>query len=116
MVSDMHNAVTAPILEKMLRAGCDNLMSTNSGNTDILSRPASATTLHRLRTAVKNVCYRLVNSNLMQGIPPSASFQYGLSSWRIALIALNACVFALLIAGGAACLAGGRSRRGPPRA
>lgn len=116
VVSDMHNAVTAPILEKILRAGCDTLMSTNSGNTDIFSRQASATTLHRLRTAVKNVCYRLVNSNLMQGIPPSASFQYGLSSWRIALIALNACVFALLIAGGAACLAGGRSRRGPPRA
>ncbi len=111
VVSDMHNVVSKPILEKMIRSGCDALMSTNSADVNVLSGSASPTTIHCLRTAVKRVCYRLVNSNLMQGIPPATSFRHSLSNWRIALIIIDGIVILLLCIATIFCFAGNRAHR-----
>ena len=97
VISDMHTQVSMAVAQKMLRAGCDALMSNGASGVRV-QELASATDLCCLRRAVKNICYRLVNSNRMQGVPPATSFQNGMSGWKAALIVCNAIVFILLAA------------------
>ncbi len=80
----------------MLRRGGD-LTLTNNG-TDGLYDTTSPTAIYWLKMACKHILYNKANSNCVQGVSPSASISYGLSSWRIGLYVTWGVVAILLAA------------------
>lgn len=58
----------------------------------------SATALNAMRRAIHNMCYTTVNSNIMQGVVPGATFIYHLAGWQIGLIVLSVALYVLAAA------------------
>lgn len=66
-----------------LAAGNDyylNFMRTSLNDT------SSALAQWTIRTAIKNVCYAVVNGNAMQGIGPRQSYHFAMSPWAVGLL------------------------------
>lgn len=103
VISDMHIMANDYLVDHILQAGCDLLMSSSSGNSVNAQDYSSHKGQSLLRRAVKNLCYVLVNSNLMQGVPPASAVKYSLSPWQIGLIAFNALVGLLILLGAFLC-------------
>lgn len=89
VISDMHQQGTSEQIDNVLRAGCDAFMMTEADGSANSGDFSSATGQKLLRRAVKNLCYTLVNTNLMQGVAPGATIHYGLSPWCQWLIAVD---------------------------
>ncbi len=104
IISDMHMDVNANMVDNLVRAGCDVLMSNSNNRSTNAQDYLSATGQSVLRRAIKNLCYVLVNSNAMQGIPPASIVEYGLSNWMLCLIAINGLVLLMLLIGAFLCI------------
>lgn len=82
--------------DQMLRAGGDAcLMSYEIPIHDT----TSATAVNNLQSAIKNMCYTLVNSNVMNGIAPGSKISYTLAPWAIGLLIANILIYGLVLAG-----------------
>ena len=77
-----------------LRAGTDMQLAFGKGFADT----ESATSRQAMRTAYKNMCYTVANSNLLQGVAPGATIVYGLAWWQAAIIAFDVVVGVLAVA------------------
>ena len=77
-----------------LRAGTDMQLAFGKGFADT----ESATSRQAMRTAYKNMCYTVANSNYMQGVAPGATIVYGLAWWQAAIIAFDVVVGVLAVA------------------
>ena len=77
-----------------LRAGTDMQLSFGKAFADT----ESATSRQAMRTAYKNMCYTVANSNLMQGVAPGATIVYSLAWWEIAIIVYDVVVVVLAVA------------------
>ena len=98
IISDMLLNGSDSQVDRLLQAGCDLLMSTASGtplNATDFQSPAGQ---RLLRTAVKNLCYTLVNSNLMQGAAPGSLIESSPAPWEICLAVFNGAVALALAA------------------
>ena len=101
ILSDMHLSGSDSQVDRLLRAGCDLLMSTSSGTALNLSDSQSPDSQLLLRRAVRDLCYTLVNSNLMQGAAPGSLIQSAPAPWELCLMAFDCAVaLALLAMGG----------------
>lgn len=80
-----------------LRAGCDTYLNMYMPMMWSISDYDSATARSAMRSAIKNICYAVVNSNAMQGMAPGAVQKVTMSPWKKGLIAADI-VVALLIA------------------
>lgn len=85
ILSDIHLNGNGEQLDKLLRAGCDALLTTSYGAKLFPTDTKSPTAQHLLRNSIKNVSYTLVNSNLMQGAAPGARIRYSPAPWMICL-------------------------------
>ena len=77
-----------------VRAGTDMQLSFGKAFADT----QSATSRQAMRTAYKNMCYTVANSNLMQGVAPGATIVYSLAWWEIAIIVFDVVVVVLAVA------------------
>ncbi len=77
-----------------VRAGTDMQLSFGKAFADT----QSATSRQAMRTAYKNMCYTVANSNLMQGVAPGATIVYSLAWWEIAIIVYDVVVVVLAVA------------------
>ena len=73
-----------------IRAGTDLQLTWNSFKADFADT-SNATTRQAIRTAYKNMCYTVANSNAMQGVAPGSIVEYGLAWWQIAVIVFDVC-------------------------
>lgn len=92
ILSDIHLNGNGAQLDKMLRAGCDALLTTNYGAKLLPTDTQSPTARHLLRRSVKNVSYVLANSNLMQGAAPGSRIHYSPAPWAVWLAAADALI------------------------
>lgn len=86
ILSDIHLNGNGNQLDKMLRAGCDALLTTGYGRKLLPTDIESPTARHLLRRSIKNVSYVLVNSNLMQGAAPGSRIYHSPAPWMVGLI------------------------------
>lgn len=77
-----------------LRAGTDMQLAFGKDFADT----ESATALNAMRKAIHNMCYTTVNSNVMQGVVPGATFIYHFAGWQIGLIVLAVALYVLAAA------------------
>ncbi len=77
-----------------LRAGTNMQLTFSKAFADT----ESATSRQAMRTAYKNMCYTVANSNLMQGVAPGATIVYSLAWWEIAIIVYDVVVVVLAVA------------------
>ena len=77
-----------------VRAGTDMQLAFGKSFADT----GSATSRQAMRTAYKNMCYTVANSNFMQGVAPGAIIVYGLAWWQAAIIAFDVAVGVLAVA------------------
>lgn len=96
VISDSLSDKSSALYAKMLRAGVDVLMATRQQN--YASGMDSPTARHLIRESVHAVCYAVVNSNVMQGVPPGAYVVYGMSPWQKVLLAADIAAGVLIIA------------------
>lgn len=95
VITDMHLYTNGSQLRKILEAGCDMMMSTSSNGSLSALEVLTTEDQPRLQLAVKNLCYCLANSNLMQGITPGSHVEYHLPLWQTVLVGFDG-----VIAGG----------------
>ncbi len=74
ILSDIHLNGNGEQLDKLLRAGCDALLTTSYGVKLLPTDTKSPTAQHLLRNSVKNISYTLVNSNLSRAPPRAHEF------------------------------------------
>jgi len=86
ILSDIHLNGNGAQLDKLLRAGCDGLLTTNYGVKLLPTDIQSPTAQHLLRRSMKNISYVLANSNLMQGVAPGSRIHYSPAPWMVWLI------------------------------
>ena len=104
ILSDIHLNGNGAQLDKMLRAGCDALLTTSYGAKLLPTDTQSPTAQHLLRRSIKNISYVLANSNLMQGAAPGSRIHYSPAPWVIwltaadVLIGLAVATMAILVA------------------
>ncbi len=96
IISDMGLNSNDSRVDKMLRSGCDLLMSTSYGKKAHVQDYSSPTGQTLLRRAIKNICYTTVNSNLTQGATPGSVIQSSMAPWQVCLLVINT-ILALLI-------------------
>lgn len=101
ILSDMHLNGNGNQLDKMLRAGCDALLTTAYGTKLLPTDTDSPTAKHLLRNSIKNVSYVLTNSNLMQGAAPGFHLHYSPAPWVVCLIAGDVLVGVIVASMGA---------------
>ena len=89
VVSDYWVWADNSIRDLALRAGCDTYLCMAMPSVWNLDDYDSATARSVMRTAVKNLCYTVVNSNAMQGVAPGAVVKETLSPWMKALIGVD---------------------------
>jgi len=72
-------------------AGNDHMLTIASyaAPIDDISSPAAVASM---RTAIKNICYVVANSNAMNGVAPGTVISYGLAPWQICLYAASAVI------------------------
>ncbi len=97
IISDMSLNSNNNRIDKMLRSGCDSLMSTAYGKKVNSGDYTSATGLMQLRRAIKNISYTTVNSNLTQGAAPGSTIHYSMAPWERGLCAANITAGLLLV-------------------
>ena len=97
VISDMHSTVDSVTLLRMLNAGCDLLMSNTADNNLKKEDYDNPGVQLLLRRAVKNLCYTLVHTNLMQGIGSTSTFTTAMSPWKHWLIVANILVGVFLV-------------------
>lgn len=85
IISDINLNANPNRVDMLLRSGSDALMSTPYGKRVNVQDAASPTAVSLLRRAVKNICYTLVNSNVMQGVPPGSVVHYAAAPWKVGL-------------------------------
>ena len=86
IITDMYySGLDNSIHDLVLRSGGDIYLCTSAKLKDHQS--ATARTL--MREAIHHLAYSVTNSNAMQGIAPGATLEYGMSPWKIALIAID---------------------------
>lgn len=98
IISDMHLSGSDAQVDRLLQAGCDLLMSTSSGSPLNATDYQSPAGQRLLRMAVKNLCYTLVNSNLMQGAAPGSLIESSPAPWELCLAVFNGAVALTLAA------------------
>ena len=98
IISDMHLSGSDAQVDRLLQAGCDLLMSTSSGSPLNATDYQSPAGQRLLRMAVKNLCYTLVNSNLMQGAAPGSLIESSPAPWELCLAVFNGTVALTLAA------------------
>ncbi len=89
ILSDIHLNGNGAQLDKLLRAGCDALLNTSYGVKLSPTDTESPTARHLLRASIKNACYMLVNSSLMQGALPGSRIHYSPAPWMVWLAAAD---------------------------
>ena len=99
VISDMHTNISANTIGRMLYAGCDLLMTTSSGGSANAEDYAAAAGQQRIRRAVKNLCYTLANTNLMQGLTPDETLIRAVSPWMFWLYIINGITVVMLLIG-----------------
>lgn len=72
-------------VDQAIRAGSDTWMAWGTAFTGLVNDTESATAITAIRTAVKNMCYAIVNSRAFNGVAPGTTFHYKMSPWRVAL-------------------------------
>ena len=77
------------------RAGTD-LQLTFGGN---FADNTNATTRQATRTAIKNICYTVANSNVQQGVAPGSIVVYGIAWWQVAVIVFDVVAGLVILAG-----------------
>ena len=77
-----------------IRAGTDMQLAFGKDFADA----ESTTALTAMRRAFHNMCYTTVNSNVMQGVVPGATFIYHFAGWQIGLIVLAVALYVLAAA------------------
>lgn len=92
VISDMMLQNSYGITDKMFRNGCDLRMFYTKSR---LIDGSSPTMLAQKRRALKNICYTYANSNLLNGIAPGSTVKYGMSPWKIWLIAADVAVLVI---------------------
>lgn len=92
VITDMHLLTNASQIENILEAGCDMMMSTTTNGSQSAQKILTSEDYPRIQTAVKNLCYCLVNSNLMQGISPGTHVEYHLPIWKTILFTIDCLV------------------------
>ena len=97
IISDMHLSGSGAQVDRLLQAGCDLLMSTSSGSPLNATDYQSPAGQQLLRMAVKNLCYTLVNSNLMQGAAPGSLIESSPAPWEVCLAVFNITVALALL-------------------
>lgn len=100
IISDMNLNSNPSRVSAMVRAGSDCLMSLPSGKKATFEELDTPTGMSLIRRAVKNLCYTVVNSNVMQGAAPGSLIRYAISPWKIGLAVYNGVALLLLLAGG----------------
>lgn len=111
VISDMHTDISANTIGRMLHAGCDLLMTTSSGGSANAEDYTTAAGQQAIRRAVKNLCYTLANTNLMQGLTPTEARIHTVSPWMFWLYVMNGTVVALILIGGILCVIADRKSR-----
>lgn len=71
-----------------VRAGTD-LQLTWTTHKNNYADTNNATTCQAIRTAYKNMCYTVANSNAMQGVAPGSIVKYSLAWWQITVIVVD---------------------------
>lgn len=89
ILSDIHLNGNGAQVDKLLRAGCDGLLTTDYGVKLLPTDTQSPTAQHLLRRSIKNVSYVLANSNLMQGVAPGSRIHYSPAPWMVWLAAAD---------------------------
>lgn len=90
IISDINLNANSNRVDMLLRAGSDALMSTPYGKRASVGDATSPTAVALLRRAVKDLCYTLVNSNVMQGVPPGSVIHYIAAPWKLWLFGFDA--------------------------
>ena len=98
MITDMHVPYENEC-DKLVRAGCDVLMTMTYLSKFSVSDTQSATGQWALRNAIKNVSFTVVNSNAMQGAAPGAIVTYAMSPWAVGLLIGDIVIGLLIVAG-----------------
>ena len=98
MITDMHVPYENEC-DKLVRAGCDVLMTMTYLSKFSVSDTQSATGQWALRNAIKNVSFTVVNSNAMQGAAPGAIITYAMSPWAVGLLIGDIVIGLLIVAG-----------------
>lgn len=92
ILSDIHLNGNGAQLDKLLRAGCDALLTTSHGAKLLPTDTQSPTARHLLRRSIQDVSYVLANSNLMQGAAPGSRIHYSPAPWLVWLTAADALI------------------------
>lgn len=85
VVTDMVMNAGSNSVDQAIRAGSDTWMAWGTAFTGLVNDTESATAITAIRTAVKNMCYAIVNSRAFNGVAPGTTFHYKMSPWRVAL-------------------------------
>lgn len=97
VVSDIHMNGSATMIRRLLSAGCDMLMSLRDDHSINFDAYDEADGQVLIRRAIKNVCYTMVNSSLMQGISSTSVIEYRMSPWMQVLLTVSLVVAAILL-------------------
>lgn len=68
-----------------VRAGTDLQLTWDTMKQNFAD-PSDVATRQAVRRAYRNICFTVVNSNVMQGVAPGSIVRYGLAWWQIAVI------------------------------
>lgn len=99
VVSDYWVWADNSIRDLALRTGCDTYLCMAMPSMWNLDDYDSATARTVMRTAIKNLCYTVANSNAMQGLAPGAVVKESMQPWKKILIAAD--VVSVLLAAAA---------------
>lgn len=97
VVTDMVMNAGSNSVDQAIRAGSDTWMAWGEAFTGLFQDTESATGITAIRTAVKNMCYTIVNSRAFDGVAPGTTFHYKMSPWRVALYTGDAIAAAFII-------------------
>lgn len=86
-------------VNRMVRAGVDQHMIDMTLSPGSYTELNTATGVTALRNAIKNTLYTMANSAQVNGAVPGAEIYYGMSPWRMAVVALDV-VIGLIVAFG----------------
>lgn len=86
ITTDMFVQVTPNIEAKVFRAGGSQKMWFMPTDSEDILDTDNPTNRLAIRNAIKKICYACANSNVMQGIAPGSTMEYGIAPWEIGLI------------------------------
>lgn len=94
VVTDLYPSNYTELRDMTLRAGGDMYM--NQADYFAVDYD-SATAKTAMRTALHNICYMTVNSNVMNGMVPGLTYYYDISPWMMLLITADIVIGAFVV-------------------